>query len=90
MPGGGTEAMIVLPDILLARATEWLSPGSVPRSPLQPVVLPEWSGVEDQVPLLYAAGADDEELVQRDGSRFFLRLDLLGSIALHARPMRSV
>ena len=77
---GPAETMIVLPDVLLAEATDWLSLDSLPRAPLAPTVLPAWSGVSESVPLLFATGSDADDLVRRDGDRHVLRLDLLGSV----------
>ena len=74
------EAMIAIPDVLLGRTTKWLSPSSLPLTELHTLRLPAWTGVEGTLPLLYDSVRDVNELVSRDGGRFVLRLDLLGSL----------
>ena len=74
------EAMIAIPDVLLARSTEWLSQVSLPLTELRTIRLPPWTRVEGTLPLVYDSGADLDDLVTRDGERFVLRLDLLGSL----------
>jgi peptidoglycan/xylan/chitin deacetylase (PgdA/CDA1 family) len=73
------EVTIAIPDVLLARSTEWLSPGSLPPAELPTLRLPAWTGMEGTLPLLYDSGTGLDELVTRDGERFVLRLDLMGS-----------
>jgi len=72
--------MIAIPDVLLARTTKWLSPASLPPTGLHTLRLPAWTGIEGTLPLLYDSGRDFDDLVDRDGGRFVLRLDLLGSL----------
>jgi peptidoglycan/xylan/chitin deacetylase (PgdA/CDA1 family) len=76
-PDGAT---IAIPDVLLARSTEWLSPGSLPPAILPTVGPPAWAELEGRLPILFDGGAGAGDLVRRDGSRFVLRLDLLGSL----------
>lgn len=71
---------IIIPDVLLARDTAWLSPESLPSPELPRVRMPPWTGMDDELPLLFAKATDDDALVSRHGSRFELRLDLLGSL----------
>jgi hypothetical protein len=72
--------MVVLPDILLGAATDWLSPGSLPGATLATIDAPEWTGFDGALPLLFAAPPADGELASVDGTRFAFRLDLLGSL----------
>lgn len=80
LASGAGDAMIVIPDVLLARSTAWLSQRSLPPAALPSVSLPGWVGIEGSIPLLYGTGTGADELVHRDGGRFALRLDLLGSL----------
>ena len=74
------EAMIAIPDRLLARSTDWLRPSSLPPAVLPNLRLPAWTGMQGILPLLYDSGASGDELATRDGERFVLRLDLIGSL----------
>ncbi len=80
------DAMIVIPDVLMARSVAFLAPASLPSAPVPSVVLPGWAGVpgwaglEATLPLLYATGAGPDEVIHRDGQRFILSWDLLGSL----------
>jgi peptidoglycan/xylan/chitin deacetylase (PgdA/CDA1 family) len=71
---------VVLPDCLLSRTTDWLSAGSLPPSLLPTVVPPDWTGILDPVPVLYASLDGAGPLMHRDGSRFVVTLDVLGSV----------
>jgi peptidoglycan/xylan/chitin deacetylase (PgdA/CDA1 family) len=71
---------IVLPDVLLARRTAFLSPASLPPAELPTVDLPEWAGTGGRLPLLFSTGSGTDDLVRRREDRFELRLDVLGSL----------
>jgi hypothetical protein len=74
------DVMIAIPDVLLARSTEWLSVGSLPPAILPTLDLPAWTELEGALPLLFDSEPGGGGLIRRDGSRFVLRLDLLGSL----------
>jgi peptidoglycan/xylan/chitin deacetylase (PgdA/CDA1 family) len=74
------QIVLAIPDVLLARSTKWLSPESLPPPALPSIRLPSWTGLEGTMPLLYAVGASPTELLNRDGERLVLSLDLLGSL----------
>ncbi len=74
------DVTIAIPDALLARSTEWLSPGSLPPVHLPTIHVPTWTEFEGELPVLYGSVERSNGLVTRDGSRFVLNLDLLGSL----------
>jgi hypothetical protein len=78
LASGAGDAVIAIPDVLLARSTHWLSPDSLPASPLPLAPPAPWTGLEVPFPLMYRSGKGDE-LVRRDGDRFVLCWDLIGS-----------
>lgn len=79
LAGDDTGVAVVLPDVLLAETTSWLTEESLPAGVPTLVAPPEWTGVADAVPLLFPVG-DQPELVQRAGPMFSLGFDLLGSL----------
>jgi hypothetical protein len=73
-------AAVVLPDVLLTPATEWLSSASVPVAPLPTAALPDWTGAHGTVPILFPTSPGRSDLAEQAGDEVRVGFDLLGSV----------
>jgi peptidoglycan/xylan/chitin deacetylase (PgdA/CDA1 family) len=80
LASGSSDVVIVIPDGLFARSTEWLSATSLPAESLPVLPLPTWTGREETLPLLYATTSQPTDVVRGVGERLVLAWDLLGSL----------
>lgn len=72
--------VVVLPEVLMSGETMWLSEASLPEAPLPRVEPPSWSGMTDQIPVLFGPSRDHAPVLDSDGQRHVLGLDILGSL----------
>lgn len=77
--GGPAGSVIALPDVLLAPATEWLSPASLPAKPPMVAMPPAWTGVPDPLPLLFPSASGTDVVVEGPPGQHRLGFDLLGA-----------
>jgi hypothetical protein len=74
-----TDPAILLPDVLLAPETSWLTEASLPIH-VTSIEAPEWTGIDDDIPLLFPVGEGTPELIHREDGVIELGFDLLGAL----------
>lgn len=78
--GGPADSVVALPDVFLGPATAWLSSASLPAMPLSIASPPAWTGLSDQLPLLYPSPSAAGGIVEGPPGQHRLGFDLLGAM----------